>query len=117
VVFTHDPVSEGPVSEAPVADPDARVLQRLSRLDRFLPVWIIAAMVIGIGLDRVTPGLADALDSVPVGSVSLPITAGLLLMVYPVLAKVRYRQLDHVTGDRRLPRRGPPAVGGHLHSG
>ncbi len=89
-------------AEAPVAGPDAPVLQRLSRLDRFLPVWIIAAMVLGIGLGRVIPGLADALNTVTVGSVSLPIAVGLLLMMYPVLAKVRYRQLDHVTGDKQL---------------
>ena len=89
-------------AEAPVAGPDAPVLQRLSRLDRFLPVWIIATMVLGIGLGRVIPGLADALNTVTVGSVSLPIAVGLLLMMYPVLAKVRYRQLDHVTGDKQL---------------
>jgi len=89
-------------AEAPVAGPTAPVLQRLSRLDRFLPVWILAAMVLGIGLGRVIPGLADALDTVKVGSVSLPIAVGLLLMMYPVLAKVRYRQLDRVTGDKQL---------------
>src|ERR1700709_690777 len=59
-------------------------------------------MGVGIGLGRAIPGLADALDTVQVGSVSLPIAVGLLLMMYPVLAKVRYRQLDRVTGDRRL---------------
>jgi len=89
-------------AQAPVAESTAPVLQRLSRLDRFLPVWIIAAMALGIGLGRVIPGLADALDTVKVGSVSLPIAVGLLLMMYPVLAKVRYRQLDHVTGDKQL---------------
>jgi len=89
------------VSEAPVTDA-APVLQRLSRLDRFLPVWILAAMVLGIGLGLVIPGLADALDTVKVGSVSLPIAVGLLLMMYPVLAKVRYRQLDRVAGDKQL---------------
>ncbi len=89
-------------AEAPVAGPTAPVLQRLSRLDRFLPVWILAAMGLGIGLGRVILGLADALDTVKVGSVSLPIAVGLLLMMYPVLAKVRYRQLDHVTGDKQL---------------
>jgi len=90
------------VAEAPVADPAAPVLARLSRLDRFLPVWILAAMALGIGLGRVVPGLAGALDTVTIGSVSLPIAVGLLAMMYPVLAKVRYRQLGRVTGDRRL---------------
>lgn len=90
------------VSERPTASDEAPVLARLSRLDRFLPVWIIAAMAVGIGLGRAIPGLAGDLDKVQVGSVSLPIAVGLLLMMYPVLAKVRYRRLAHVTGDRRL---------------
>jgi ACR3 family arsenite transporter len=78
------------------------VLQRLSTLDRFLPVWIVVAMALGLVLGRVVPGLDDALDAVRVGDVSLPIAVGLLLMMYPVLAKVRYSELDRVTGDRRL---------------
>ncbi|GAB4081458.1 ACR3 family arsenite efflux transporter [Modestobacter muralis] len=82
--------------------PDAPVLARLSRLDRFLPVWILAAMALGLLLGRGVPGLDDALDAVRVGEVSLPIALGLLLMMYPVLAKVRYSELDRVTGDRRL---------------
>ena len=88
------------------ADPPVRVegpvLARLSRLDRFLPVWIVAAMAAGLLLGRVLPGLAGALDAVRVGSVSLPIALGLLLMMYPVLAKVRYGETARVTGDRRL---------------
>jgi ACR3 family arsenite transporter len=81
---------------------DAPVGARLSTLDRFLPVWIIAAMLLGLGLGRAIPGLDDALDAVQVGSVSLPIAIGLLLMMYPVLAKVRYTETARVTGDRRL---------------
>jgi ACR3 family arsenite transporter len=81
---------------------DAPVLQKLSVLDRFLPVWIIAAMVLGLALGRWVPGLDDALSAVEVGNVSLPIAIGLLLMMYPVLAKVRYFELDRVTGDRKL---------------
>lgn len=91
------------VAETPrPVDPDAPVLQRLSTLDRFLPVWILAAMAIGIGLGRAFTGLDDTLDTVKIGSVSLPIALGLLLMMYPVLAKVRYSELGRVTGDRRL---------------
>jgi ACR3 family arsenite transporter len=90
------------VAERPVADADSPVLARLSLLDRFLPLWIIAAMALGLALGRLIPGLADALDSVQVGSVSLPIAIGLLLMMYPVLAKVRYTETARVTGDRRL---------------
>jgi ACR3 family arsenite transporter len=81
---------------------DAPVLKKLSTLDRFLPVWIIAAMALGLALGRWVPGLDDALSAVEVGDVSLPIAIGLLLMMYPVLAKVRYSELDRVTGDRKL---------------
>jgi ACR3 family arsenite transporter len=81
---------------------DGDVLHRLSTLDRFLPVWIGVAMVTGLLLGRLVPGLDDALAAVEVGSVSLPIAIGLLVMMYPVLAKVRYNELGHVTRDRRL---------------
>ncbi|WP_121253338.1 ACR3 family arsenite efflux transporter [Nocardioides ferulae] len=90
------------VHEQPSAGPDDPVLQRLSTLDRFLPVWIGVAMVAGLLLGRLVPGLDDALARVEIGSVSLPIAVGLLVMMYPVLAKVRYDELGHVTGDRRL---------------
>nr|WP_281256280.1 ACR3 family arsenite efflux transporter [Phycicoccus duodecadis] len=74
----------------------------MSTLDRFLPVWIGAAMLVGLALGRVVPGLGGALSAVEVDGVSLPIALGLLVMMYPVLAKVRYDRLDTVTGDRRL---------------
>jgi ACR3 family arsenite transporter len=78
------------------------VTARLSTLDRFLPVWIGAAMVAGLLLGRLVPGLDTALSAVQVDGVSLPIALGLLVMMYPVLAKVRYDRLDTVTGDRKL---------------
>ncbi|WP_280364079.1 ACR3 family arsenite efflux transporter [Nocardia wallacei] len=78
------------------------VVGKLSTLDRFLPVWIGAAMVAGLLLGRVIPGLGDALSAVEVDGISLPIAVGLLVMMYPVLAKVRYDRLDSVTGDRGL---------------
>ncbi len=81
------------------ADP---VVARLSTLDRFLPAWIVLAMLAGLLLGRLVPGLDSALNSVTIGSVSLPIAIGLLLMMYPVLAKVRYTELGTVTRDRRL---------------
>ena len=82
--------------------PEGVVLRQLSTLDRFLPVWIGVAMVLGLLLGRLVPGLDDALASVEIGSVSLPIAIGLLVMMYPVLAKVRYHELGHVTSDGRL---------------
>ncbi|MFA6300419.1 MAG: ACR3 family arsenite efflux transporter [Nocardioides sp.] len=81
---------------------ETAVLQRLSTLDRFLPVWIGLAMVVGLVLGRTVDGLDDALSTVEIGSVSLPIAIGLLVMMYPVLAKVRYDELGHVTADKRL---------------
>ncbi|KXP06366.1 ACR3 family arsenite efflux transporter [Tsukamurella tyrosinosolvens] len=78
------------------------VVGKLSTLDRFLPVWIGVAMVVGLLLGRSVPGLGSALEAVQVAGVSLPIAVGLLIMMYPVLAKVRYDRLDAVTGDRRL---------------
>ena len=89
------------VSERP-ATADGPVLARLSTLGRFLPVWIIAAMALGLLLGRFVPGIADVLDAVTIGSVSLPIALGLLIMMYPVLAKVRYNETRRVTGDKRL---------------
>jgi ACR3 family arsenite transporter len=78
------------------------VTGRLSRLDRFLPVWILAAMALGLGLGRLVPELGRLLSSVEVQGVSLPIALGLLVMMYPVLAKVRYDRLDTVVGNRRM---------------
>ncbi|MEH1167712.1 ACR3 family arsenite efflux transporter [Micromonospora sp. CPCC 205539] len=90
-------------STAPRTNPAASaVVGRLSRLDQLLPAWIGLAMVAGLLLGRLSPGLDSALDAVRVGGISLPIAIGLLIMMYPVLAKVRYDRLGTVTGDRRL---------------
>lgn len=74
---------------------------RLSTLDRLLPLWIGLAMVLGLVLGRVFPDLNDWLDNVKIDTVSLPIAIGLLLMMYPVLAKVKYTRINHVVSDRR----------------
>jgi len=74
----------------------------LSTLDRFLPLWIALAMAAGLLLGRLVPGLGDTLGAVQIDGISVPIAVGLLVMMYPVLAKVRYDRLDTVTGDRRL---------------
>ncbi|HEX3003532.1 MAG TPA: ACR3 family arsenite efflux transporter [Angustibacter sp.] len=92
-----------PVSgERTASHGDATVYAQLSRLDRGLPLWILAAMAAGLGLGRLVPGLGEALSAVQVADVSLPIALGLLVMMYPVLAKVRYDRLDTVTRDRRM---------------
>jgi len=75
---------------------------RLSTTDRYLPLWIGLAMVVGLLLGRLIPGLGDLLSVVELGGVSLPIALGLLVMMYPVLAKVRYDKLDTVTRDSRM---------------
>jgi arsenical-resistance protein len=91
------------VTESPTAAPASEVVAtRLSTLDRFLPVWIVAAMATGLLLGRLIPGLGSVLSAFAVQGISLPIAIGLLVMMYPVLAKVRYDRLDEVTGDRRL---------------
>src|SRR5699024_11912815 len=67
-----------------------------------LAVWILLAMGLGLALGRFVPGLNTALDSMSVGGISLPIAIGLLVMMYPVLAKVRYNETQRITGDRKL---------------
>ena len=86
----------------PQTRPATGVAGRLSTLDRFLPVWILAAMLAGLALGRLVPGLGSGISAVQVDGVSLPIALGLLVMMYPVLAKVRYDRLDTVTADRRM---------------
>ncbi|WP_442788684.1 ACR3 family arsenite efflux transporter [Dactylosporangium sp. NBC_01737] len=78
------------------------IVGRLSTTDRFLPVWIAAAMAAGLLLGRLVPGLDGALNAVKIGQTSLPIALGLLLMMYPVLAKVRYREIGLVAADKRM---------------
>jgi ACR3 family arsenite transporter len=81
---------------------EEHVIEKLSFLDRFLPVWIVLAMIGGLLIGRFIPEAQTWLDAVKLGQTSLPIAFGLLLMMYPVLAKVRYEDMSHVTGDRKL---------------
>lgn len=80
----------------------APATRRLSTLDRWLPLWIGLAMGGGILLGRFIPGLSELLSHLEVGGISIPIALGLLVMMYPVLAKVRYDKVAAVTGDKKL---------------
>jgi arsenite transporter len=86
----------------PIERPAPEPRPHLSFIDRFLPLWIFAAMAIGVGIGRAFPGFGDQLDRVKVAGVSLPIAAGLLWMMYPVLAKVRYESLGRFGVQRKL---------------
>lgn len=87
---------------APVPTHSTGIAGRLSALDRFLPLWIFLAMVLGIGLGKVFPSLGPTLDSIKLDTVSLPIAIGLLWMMYPVLAKVKYEKIPAIAGNWKM---------------